>query len=52
MMNKKARKNYAEDKQTKDMYYWNQVLWSDETKINQLFSDGVKCVWQQPGEEY
>ncbi len=52
MMHKKARKQFAEDKQTKDMDYWNHVLWSDETKINLFGSDGVKCVWRQPGEEY
>ncbi len=34
------------------MDYWNQVLWSDETKINLFGSDGVKRVWRQPGEEY
>ncbi len=52
MMHKKACKQFAEDKQTKDMDYWNHVLWSDETKINLFGSDGVKCVWRQPGEEY
>ncbi len=52
MMHKKAHKQFAEDKQTKDMDYWNHVLWSDETKINLFGSDGVKCVWRQPGEEY
>ncbi len=52
MVHKKARKHSAEDKQTKDMDYWNHVLWSDETKINLFGSDGVKCVWRQPGEEY
>ncbi len=51
-MQKKARKQFAEDKQTKDMDYWNHVLWSDETKINLFGSDGVKRVWRQPGEEY
>ncbi len=34
MMHKKARKQWAEDKQTKDIDYWNHVLWSDENKIN------------------
>ncbi len=43
-MNKKACKQFTEDKQTKDMDYWNHVLWSDETKINLCGSDGVKCV--------
>ncbi len=32
MMHKKGHKQFAEDKQTKDMDYWNHVLWSDETK--------------------
>ncbi len=44
MMHKKARKQFAEDKQTKDMDYWNHVLWSDETKINLFSSYGVKCM--------
>ncbi len=52
MMHKKARKQFAKDKQTKDMDYWNHILWSDETKINVFGSDGVKLVWRQPGEEY
>ncbi len=52
MMHKKVHKQFAEDKQTKDMDYWNHVLWSDEAKINLFASDGVKRVWWQPGEEY
>ncbi len=52
IMHKKARKQFAEDKQTKDMDYWNNVLCSDETKINVFGSDGVKPMWRQPGEEY
>ncbi len=52
MMHKKARKQFAEDKQTQYMDYWNHVLWSDQTKIHLLGSDGVKRVWRQPGEEY
>ncbi len=52
MMHKKAHKQFSEDKQTKDMDYWNHVLWSDETKIHLFGSDGVKRVWRQPGEEY
>ncbi|KAI4898784.1 hypothetical protein NFI96_026043 [Prochilodus magdalenae] len=44
-MHKKAHKQFAEDKQTKDMDYWNRVLWSDETKID--------CgLWRQPDKEY
>ncbi len=39
MMHKKSRKQFAEDKQTKDVDYWNHVLRSDETKINVFGSD-------------
>ncbi len=52
MMHKKACKQFVEDKQTKYMGYWNHILWSDGIKINLFGSDGVKCVWRQPGEEY
>ncbi len=52
MMHKKALKQFAVDKQTKDMDYWNHVMWSNETKLNLFGSDGVKCLWRQPGEEY
>ena len=27
-----------------------RVIWSDETKINFLGSDGCKWVWKRPGE--
>ncbi len=36
-MHKKARKQFTEDKQTKDMDYWNYVLWSDETKFKLIW---------------
>ncbi len=52
MMQKKAHKQFAKDKQNKDMDDWNHVLWSEETKINLFGSDGVKRVWQQQGKEY
>ncbi len=51
-MHKKASKQFAEDKQTKDMNYWNHGLWCNETKKNLFGSDCVKHVWRQPGEEY
>ncbi len=43
IMQKKARKQFTEDKQTKDMDYWNHVLWSEETTIN-LFKCGSNQV--------
>ncbi len=44
MMHKKARKQFAEDQQTKTIDYWNHVLWFEETNINLFGSDGVKRV--------
>lgn len=29
---------------------WRRVVWSDETKINRMGSDGRKWVWKRPGE--
>ena len=29
---------------------WKKVIWSDETKINHLGSDGRKDVWKDVGE--
>ena len=29
---------------------WKRVIWSDETKINRLGSDGRKWVWKKAGE--
>ena len=29
---------------------WKRVVWSDETKINRLGSDGRKWAWKRPGE--
>jgi len=29
---------------------WKKIVWSDETKINRLGSDGCKWVWKKAGE--
>ena len=29
---------------------WKNIVWSDETKINRLGSDGCKWVWKKAGE--
>ncbi len=48
----KACKQFTEGNLAKSMNYWNHVLWSDESKVNLLVSDGVQNVWRHPGEEY
>ncbi len=51
MMHKKARKQFTEDKQTKDMDYWNYVLWSDETKFKLIWFRWCQACVAQPGED-
>ena len=29
---------------------WKRVIWSDETKINRIASDGRQWVWKKTGE--
>jgi len=29
---------------------WKKVVWSDETKINRLGSDGRKLIWKKKGK--
>ncbi len=45
IMLKKARKLFSEDKQTKDMDYWNHNLWSDETEINLFVIQAVHSLY-------
>ncbi len=52
LAHKKACKQFAEDNLAKSMNYWNHVLWSDESKVNLFYSDGVQHVCWRPGEEY
>ena len=41
---------FAEYHQNWTVEDWKRVLWSDETKINQIGSDGKVYVWEQRGE--
>ncbi|KAJ1308250.1 hypothetical protein OPQ81_003965 [Rhizoctonia solani] len=47
----KTHCEFAEAHKHWTMEDWKKVLWSDETKINCLQSDGVHWVWIQPEEE-
>ena len=48
---RKARVDFALEHQHWTMDDWKKVVWSDETKINRLGSDGRKWVWKRPGEK-
>ena len=47
---RKARLEFAERHQEWTVEDWKRVIWSDETKINRLGSDGRKYVWKEEGE--
>ncbi len=49
---KKAHLEFARAHADKDEYYWDFILWSDETKRNVFGTDGFKTVWRRKGEEY
>ncbi len=45
LAHKKACKQFAEDNLAKSLNYWKHVLWSDESKVNLFYSDGVQHMW-------
>ena len=48
---RKARMDFALAHQHWTVDDWKKVVWSDETKINRLGSDGRKWVWKKGGED-
>ena len=47
---RKARMDFALTHKHWTVEDWKKVVWSDETKINRLGSDGRKWVWKKAGE--
>jgi transposase len=47
---RKERLDFAISHQDWTVEDWKKVIWSDETKINRLGSDGRKWVWKKAGE--
>ena len=48
---RKVRMEFAERHMEWTIEDWKKVIWSDETKINCLWSDGRKYVWKDAGED-
>jgi len=48
---RKERMDFALTHQYWTVEDWKKVVWSDETKINRLGSDGRKWVWKKAGED-
>ena len=47
---RKRRMEFALHHQNWTVEDWKRVIWSDETKINRIGSDGHQYVWKQAGE--
>lgn len=45
--NRVVRLQFSKEHVNKGQAFWNNVLWSDETKINLFGSDGVHRVWRK-----
>ena len=50
MHHRRERLDFAIAHQDWTVDDWKMVVWSDETKINRLGSDGRKWVWKRAGE--
>ena len=48
---RKDRLDFAESHKEWTLGNWKRVIWSDETKIDRLGSDGRKWVWKEVGEQ-
>ncbi len=49
LKNRKARLEFAKRHLKKPSQFWNNILWTDETKINLYKSDGKRRVWRRKG---
>jgi transposase len=48
---RQARLRFAKKYQHWTVEDWRRVIFSDETKVNRLGSDGRKWIWKEPGEQ-
>jgi hypothetical protein len=46
-----ARLEWAKAHEGWTLEDWKRVIWSDETKVNRIGSDGRKWIWKRPGEK-
>lgn len=49
---KRARLHWALEHESWTIEDWKRVIWSDETKINRLNSDGIKYAWSRYPSSY
>ena len=44
-----TRLEFAKQHLNKPLQFWNNILWTDETKINLYQNDGKRRVWRRKG---
>ena len=49
LKNRKARLKFAKKHLKEPMKFWDNILWTDETKINLYHNDGKRRVWRREG---
>ena len=49
LKNRKARLEFAKKHLKEPVQFWNNILWTDETKINLHQNDGKRRVWRREG---
>ena len=49
LKNRKTRLEFAKQHLKKPLQFWNNILWTDETKINLYQNDGKRRVWRWKG---
>ena len=49
LKNRKTRLEFAKQHLKKPLQFWNNILWTDETKINLYQNDGKRRVWRSKG---
>ena len=47
LKNRKTRLEVCQTTSKKPVQFWNNVLWTDETKINLYQNDGKRRVWRR-----
>ena len=49
LKNRKTRLEFAKQHLKKPLQFWNNILWTDEAKINLYQNDGKRRVWRRKG---
>jgi len=49
LKNRKTRLEFSKKHLKEPVQFWNNILWTDETKINLYQNDGKRRLWRRDG---